>query len=121
MEGRNSLEATRDDRNFLDSPSRQDVTANVALAVRRFRLKLLRRAPIGRSPFAHSPPYQSNPADLLHRVQQNFLQLLVYRKPVAADFDGAKNVRPTWMPLTGRFPIHQHFGEIEKRHAIDTI
>jgi hypothetical protein len=25
------------------------------------------------------------------------------------------------MPLTGRFPIHQHFGEIEKRHAIDTI
>jgi hypothetical protein len=51
-------------------------------------------------------PYQSNPADLPHRVQQNFFQLLTYRKPVAADFDEAKNVRPTWMPLTVRFPIH---------------
>jgi Glycosyltransferase family 20 len=25
------------------------------------------------------------------------------------------------MPLAGRFPVHQHFYEIEKRHAIDTI
>src|SRR3981081_874954 len=117
MEGRNSLEATRDDRNFLDSPSRQDVTANVALAGPRFRLNILHRAPIGRSPFAHSPPYQSNPADLLHRVQQNFFQLITYRKPVAADFDGAKNVGPTWMPLTGRFPIHQPVAATRERHV----
>jgi hypothetical protein len=55
---------------------------------------------------------------LLH---QDLFQLFTHRKAVAADLDGANNVHSTWMPLTSRFPVHQHFGKIEKRHSIDAI
>jgi hypothetical protein len=62
-----------------------------------------------------------NPAHLPHRVHQDLFQLFTHREAVAADLDGANNVHSTWMPLTGRLPVHQHFGKIEKRHSIDTI
>jgi hypothetical protein len=54
-------------------------------------------------PFAST---QSNPADFPHRIHQNLFQLFTHRKPVATDLDGANNIHPTWMPLTGRFPVH---------------
>lgn len=62
-----------------------------------------------------------NPAHLFRRVHQDLFQLFTHRKAVAADFDGPNNVHSTWMPLTSRLPVHQHFGEIEKGHSIDAV
>jgi hypothetical protein len=48
-------------------------------------------------------------------------QLSTYQKPLAAEFYRTSNIHPIWMPFAGRFSVHQHFNEVEKRHTVDPI